>query len=117
MKMYIIFIITIIIAAIGAIYFKLEDDKKHLIKESTLEKKVIKYQGIIKLKDHIIKQKDIEIFDKGSNIILLKGELYKKGKTIENRDEDIDKLLKINQKLTKFITKLKSDAKDTNKSN
>ncbi len=115
--MQIILILIVVIAAIGAIYFKLEDDKKHLIKESTLEKKVIKYQGDIKLKDLIIKQKEIDIFDKGSNIILLKGQLYKQTQAVENRDEDIDKLLKINQKLTKFITKLKSDAKDTNKSN
>lgn len=115
--MYIILIITIIIAAIGAIYFKLEDDKKHLIKESTLEKKIIKYQSIIKIKDLIIKRKEIEIFDKGSDIIFIKGQLKKTEITLNNREDDNNKLLNINQKLTKVITKLKSDAKDTNKSN
>lgn len=115
--MQIILIITSIIAAIGAIYFKLEDNKKHLIKESSLEKKVIKYQGIIKQKDLIIKQKDIEIFDKGSDIIHIKGQLKKTEITLNNRENDINKLLNINKKLTNFITKLKSDAKDTNKSN
>lgn len=115
--MQIILILIVVIAAIGAIYFKLEDDKKHLIKESTLEKKIIKYQSIIKVKDLIIKQKEIEIFDKGSDIIFIKGQLKKTEITLNNREDDNDKLLKINQKLTKFITKIKSDAKDTNKSN
>lgn len=115
--MYIILIITIIIATIGAIYFKLEDDKKHLIKENTLEKKVITYQGIIKLKDSLLRQREIEIFSKDLDIVIVRKELSVQKDVNDYQIKELNKLLNINQKLTKFITKLKSDAKDTNKSN
>jgi hypothetical protein len=117
MKMYIILIITIIISAIGAIYFKLEDDKKHLIKESTLEKKVIKYQGIIKVKDFKLKEIEKESIIKDIEIIKLEKNLEIQRDINEYQIKQLNKLLGINKKLTKFITKLKSDAKDTNKSN
>lgn len=117
MKMYIILIITIIIAAIGAIYFKLEDDKKHLIKESTLEKKVIKYQGVIKLKDSLIKLREIQLFEVRLDNSSFRKELSVQKDVNDYQLKEMNKLLNINQKLTNFITKLKSDAKDTNKSN
>lgn len=115
--MYIILIITIIIAAIGAIYFKLEDDKKHLIKESTLKKKVIKYQGDIKLKDIKLKQIEKEKIFKEMEIVKITKSLSIQNAVNNYQLKELNKLLNINQKLTKFITKLKSDAKDTNKSN
>ncbi len=115
--MYIILIITIIISAIGAIYFKLEDDKKHLIKENTLEKKVIKYQSIIKLKDSLIKQKDDFILRRNIDVVVLTKEKHSLEDINKYQLQELNKLLKINQKLTKFITKIKSDAKDINKSN
>lgn len=115
--MYIILIIAIIIAAIAAIYFKLEDDKKHLIKESTLEKKVIKYQGIIKLKNNELIQVKKEKIFKEMEIVKITKSLSIQNAVNNYQLKELNKLLTINQKLTKFITKLKSDAKDTNKSN
>jgi len=115
--MYIILIITIIIAAIGAIYFKLEDDKKHLIEESTLKKKVIKYQEDIKLKDIKLKQIEKESIIKDIEILKISKDLEIERDINDYQLKELNKLLNINQKLTKFITKIKSNAKDTNKSN